>query len=145
MAYETRSWWTKHRLSTRLADDTFLEAAINAAFLIAASDGAQSEVEYDALLDRLELLGGIDRDKIDEQLTSAAHLLEESGVEARIARVAELVGDRDAAEAVMTLGLAIALADDEVTSEEREVASQLASGLGLGALDLDSVLIELRG
>jgi len=144
-SYEKRTWWTRHRLTERLANDTFLEAAVNTAFLIAAADGSASEVEYDALLDRLEILGGIDRDKIDQQLTAAARLLESAGVEARVAHVAELISDRGDAEAALMLGLAIALADDVVTAEERQTATQLASGLGLAALDLDAMLIEIRG
>jgi tellurite resistance protein len=144
-SYEKRTWWPRNRLSERLANDTFLEAAVNAAFLIAAADGSQSEVEYDALLDRLELLGGIERDKIDEHLSTAARLLEETGPEMRVEHVASLIADRADAEAVMMLGLAIALADDEVTPDERLIAAQLATGMGLGALDLDALIIEIRG
>lgn len=144
-SYEKRTWWARHRLTERLANDTFLEAAVNTAFLIAASDGSASEVEYDALLDRLEILGGVDRDKVDEQLTSAARLLEETDTDTRVAHVASLIADRADAEAVMMLGLAIALADDDVTDDERQIATLLASGIGLGALDLDALLIEIRG
>ena len=144
-SYEKRTWWSRNRLTERLANDTFLEAAINTAFLIAAADGSASEIEYDALLDRLEILGGIDRDKIDEQLTSAARLLEETDTETRVAHVGSLIADRADAEAVMMLGLAVALADNEVTEEERQIAAQLAAGIGLGALDLDAMLIEIRG
>ena len=144
-SYEKRTWWTRHRLTERLANETFLEAAVNTAFLIAASDGSASDVEYDALLDRLEILGGIDRDKVDEQLSSAARLLEETDTPTRVAHVGSLIADRADAEAVMMLGLAIALADDEVTADERQIAAELASGIGLGALDLDALLIEIRG
>src|SRR4051794_33302063 len=86
-SYEKRTWWTRYRMTEQLAEDSFLEAAVTGAFLIAAADGSQSEQEYDALLDRLEILGGVDRDKIDAILTSAAHELDESGFEPRIARV----------------------------------------------------------
>ena len=53
-SYEKRTWWTRYGLSERLTGDTFLEAAVTSAFLIAAADGNASEQEYDALLDRLE-------------------------------------------------------------------------------------------
>jgi tellurite resistance protein len=43
------------------------------------------------------------------------------------------------------LGLAIALADDDVSAEEREVATQLSAALGLGLLSLDSLIAEIRG
>jgi hypothetical protein len=43
------------------------------------------------------------------------------------------------------LGLAIALADDVVTPEERETATQLANALGLAGIDLDALLAEIRG
>lgn len=142
-SYEKRTWWSHHQLTQRLQDPAFLEAAVTAAFLVAAADGHASEVEHDAMLDRLEILGGVDRDKIDEQLTSAARDLEASGFEPLIARVAELV-EGGAAEAALMLGIAIALADDDFSKEEREIASQLATALGCD-VDLDKLVAEIRG
>ena len=144
-SYEKRTWWTRHGLTDRLANDTFLEAAVTSAFLIAAADGNASEQEYDALLDRLEILGGVDRDKIDELLTTVSNDVEASGFEPRIARVGELLAERSAAEAALMLGLAIALADNDFSAEEREVAGQLATGIGLAGVDLDALLGEIRG
>ena len=145
-SYEKRTWWSRHELTDRLKDETFLEAAVTCAFLVAAADGSQSEQEYDALLDRLEILGGVDRDKIDELLTAANHDVEAKGFEPRIARVAELIGDnKGAAEAALMLGIAIALADDDVSKEEREVATQLSSALGLGLLSIDKMIEDVRG
>ena len=54
-------------------------AAVTAAFLVAAADGNASEQEYDALLDRLEILGGVDRDKVDQILTVVSNQVEASG------------------------------------------------------------------
>ena len=144
-SYEKRTWWTRHRLTNRLADEAFLEAAVTSAFLIAAADGHASEEEYDALLDRLEILGGVDRDKVDELLTAAASDVEASGFEPRLARIGELVGGADAAEATLMLALAVALADDDVSADEREIAAQLATALGLASVDLDTMLTEIRG
>lgn len=143
-SYEKRTWWSRHRLTERLADESFLEAAITASFLIAAADGHASEEEYDALLDRLEILGGVDRDKVDELLTAASNEVEATGFEPRLARVAELASDPSAGEAVMMLALAIALADDDFSTEEREIAGQLSTALKLST-DLDKVIAELRG
>lgn len=143
-SYEKRTWWSTHRLTERLASEPFLEAAVTSAFLIAAADGHASEEEYDALLDRLEILGGVDRDKIDELLTAAAKSLEEAGFEPRIARVGELLTEHDEATASLMLALAVALADDNVSTEEREIAGQLAAVTGLGATDIDAMVIELR-
>jgi tellurite resistance protein len=145
-SYEKRTWWSRHELTDRLKDETFLEAAVTCAFLVAAADGNQSDQEYDALLDRLEILGGVDRDKIDELLTAASQDVEASGFEPRIARVAELLRDNKAgAEAALMLGIAIALADDDVSKEEREVATQLSAALGLGLLTLDGMIVDIRG
>ncbi len=144
-SYEKRTWWTRHGLTDRLANEAFLEAAVTSAFLIAAADGNASEQEYDALLDRLEILGGVDREKIDELLTTVSNDVEATGFEPRIARVGELVSERSAAEAALMLGLAIALADDDFSAEEREVAGQLATGIGLAGVDLDKLLGEIRG
>ncbi|MBA3394810.1 MAG: tellurite resistance TerB family protein [Deltaproteobacteria bacterium] len=143
-SYEKRTWWRGHRMTERLTNEGFLEAAVTAAFLIAAADGSASDVEYDALLNRLELLGGVDRDKIDELLTAVAKDVEEAGFEPRIARLGDLITDKEAAEATLMLALAVALADDDVSTEEREVATQLAAGLGVPDLDLDRLLSVLR-
>ncbi len=143
-SYEKRTWWSRHRLTERLAQESFLEAAVTTAFLIAAADGHASEEEYDALLDRLEILGGVERDRVDELVTGAASALEAEGFEPRIARVVELVGDKAAAEAAMMLGLAIGLADDNFSPEEREIATQLASALHVD-IDLEKLLTEIRG
>lgn len=144
-SYEKRTWWSRHGLTERLADDSFLEAAVTSAFLVAAADGSQSDQEYDALLDRLEILGGIDRDKIDELLTSVSNEVEASGFEPRIGHLAELIKTREAAEAALMLGVAIALADDEFSDEEREVTTQIAMSIGLGKVDLDSLVKDIRG
>lgn len=144
-SYEKRTWWSRHQMTERLASDAFLEAAITTAFLVAAADGSQSEAEYDALLDRLEILGGIDRDKIDDLLTSVSNEVEASGIDGRISRVLELVNTREAAEAALMLGVAIALADDEFQAEEREVANKIATALGLIGIDLDALIVEIRG
>jgi len=144
-SYEKRTWWTRHGLTERLANDTFLEAAVTSAFLIAAADGNASEQEYDALLDRLEILGGVERDKIDALLTTVSNDVEANGFEPRIARVVELVGDRDAAEAALMVGLAIGLADNDFSAQEREVATQLATALGVPVSSLDGRLSEISG
>lgn len=144
-SYEKRTWWSRHQLTDRLAAGAFLEAAVTTAFLVAASDGSASEAEYDALLDRLEILGGVDRDKIDELLTAVSNHVESTGFEPRIARLTELVTDTADATAALMLGLAIALADDELTNEEREIAGQIAKGMGLADVDLDAMVTEIRG
>ncbi len=142
-SYEKRTWWSQHRLTERLARSPFLEAAVTAAFLIAASDGSASEQEYDALLDRLEILGGVNRDAIDQLLSSAAKALEEGGFDPSVAHVAELVGDADDGEAVLMVGLAVALADDDVSTDEREIATQLAKAMRLD-IDLEAMLATIR-
>jgi tellurite resistance protein len=144
-SYEKRTWWSRHGLTERLADATFLEAVITCAFLVAAADGSQSETEYDALLDRLEILGGVDRDKIDELLTAASNDVEANGFEPRVAALADMIKTREAAEAALMVGVAIALADDDFSTEEREVATQIAMAIGLGKVDLDSLVNEIRG
>ncbi len=143
-SYEKRTWWTRHGLTDRLQDEEFLEAVISTAFLVSASDGAASDVEYDALLDRLEILGGIDRDRIDQLLTIASNDVEANGFEPRIARIAQLVVNDAAAEAALMVGMAVALADDVVTPEERETAQKIATALGV-KVDLDAMLAEIRG
>jgi tellurite resistance protein len=144
-SYEKRTWWSRHEMTERLASEAFLEAAITSAFLVAAADGSASETEYDALLDRLEILGGIDRDKIDELLTAVSNDVEANGFEPRLARLGELLTTKDAAHAALMLGLAVALADDEFSAEEREVATKIVGAVGLSGVDLDAIVTEMRG
>lgn len=144
-SYEKRTWWSQYRLTERLKSESFLQAAVTAAFVIAAADGSASAEEYDALRDRLEILGGVDSEKIDEYFTAAATNLEATDTATVIAGIAELVGDKDSAHAVFMLAMAIALADDDVSAEEREGALELADGIGLGKVDLDSLATEIRG
>jgi len=143
-SYEKRTWWSSHQLTERLKDPSFLEAAVTTAFLIGAADGSVSEQEQDALLDRLEILGGVDRDKIDELLTEVSRDVEANGFEPRISRVADLVDDKASALAAVMLGIAIALADDNVSPDEREVLGEVASVLEL-EVDLDKLIAEVRG
>ncbi len=144
-SYEKRTWWSRHGLTERLADESFLEAAVTCAFLVAAADGSQSDTEYDALLDRLEILGGIDRDKIDEMLTAVSNDVEATGFEPRIGHLADLIKTREAAEAALMLGVAIAMADDDFSAEEREITMQISMSIGLGKVDLDTLVAEIRG
>jgi tellurite resistance protein len=143
-SYEKRTWWSSHQLTERLKDPSFLEAAVTTAFLIGAADGSVSEQEQDALLDRLEILGGVDRDKIDELLTEVSRDVEANGFEPRISRVADLVDDKASALAAVMLGIAIALADDNVSTDEREVLGEVVSVLEL-EVDLDKLIAEVRG
>jgi tellurite resistance protein len=144
-SYEKRTWWGRHEMTERLANESFLEAAITTAFLIAAADGSASESEYDALLDRLEILGGIDRDKIDEQLTAVSNDVEANGFEPRLARLSELLTKKDAAHAAIMLGVAIALSDDDFSADERELAGKVCAAVGLAGLDLEAMVTEIRG
>jgi len=142
-SYERRTWWSRHQLSERLADDRFLEAAVAAGYVIALADGEASEQERDALRNRLEILGDVDRDKLHEVLTRAAEAPADAA--ARLAQIKALLPDRPRAEAAFTLALAIALADDEVSPAERDAAVQLMGALDLTSVDLDALLAELRG
>ena len=144
-SYEKRTWWSRHQMTERLANETFLEAAITSGFLVAAADGSASELEYDALLDRLEILGGIDRDKIDEVLTTVSNDVEANGFDPRLKRLGELVSNKEAAQAALMLGLAIALADEVFTDQEREIVGKIVTALDLTGIDVDATLNELRG
>jgi tellurite resistance protein len=144
-SYEKRTWWSRHQMTERLKNETFLEAAITSGFLVAAADGSASELEYDALLDRLEILGGVDRDKIDEVLTMVSNDVEANGFDPRLRRLGELVGNKESAQAALMLGLAIALADEEFTAQEREIVGKIVTALGLTGVDIDKTVEELRG
>ena len=144
-SYEHRTWWREHDLTARLAHPGFLEAAVMCAFAVGAADGGVSAEEYDALLDRLVILGDVDRDQVDEHLTAAAGWLEADGFVPLMRRASELLVDGPARTAALMLGLAIALADDDFADSERELARQLAEAIGLPGFDLDGAVAILRG
>jgi tellurite resistance protein len=78
-------------------------------------------------------------------LTTVSNDVEANGFEGRVARVSDLVsGDPAAAEAALMLGIAIALADDNVSDEERDIAYQIAKATGL-SIALDALITEIRG
>lgn len=145
MAASDRTWWQAHDLTVRLANPAFLEAAIGCAFVLAAADGEASADEYDALLDRLVILGDVDRDVIDAHLEEAARQLEDDGFEPVVARATELLVDGPARAAAFRLALSVALADDDLSAPEREVALVLAARLGVADVDLDAELADVRG
>jgi tellurite resistance protein len=144
-SYEHRTWWHDHDLTARLTNPSFLEAVVVGAFVVGAADGAVSAEEYDALLDRLIILGDVDRDAVDELLGGAAQAMEADGAAPLLRRVGELLVDDAAREAALMVALAVALADDEVAASEREVATQLATAVGLARFDLDAAFAILRG
>lgn len=144
-SYEKRTWWTKHSLTRRLTDASFLEAAITSAYIIAAADGTVSDDEHEALLARLQILGDVDRDRIDAILTRIAEHYAAAHAEPLYVRIGEQVRAPGDAEAVLMLALAIALADDEVSAVERAAAGRLAAAMNASAADLDAMLAELRG
>ena len=127
-SYEKRTWWSAHQLTERLKDPSFLEAAVTTAFLIGAADGSVSEQEQDALLDRLEILGGVDRDKIDTLLTAVSQDVEANGFEPRISRVADLVDDKASAMAAVMLGLIPAFAMGPAPAEAKGCLKGAAVG-----------------
>lgn len=139
-----RSWWTLHRISERVRDEDFLEAAITAGFLVAAASGEVSADEYDALLDRFQLLADVDRDAIEERLTVAASRLEAEGFAPLCARVGELIGDRASGEAALLVGLATALADHQISEDERATIDDLAAALGVPGDAIPGLLREVH-
>ena len=143
--FEQRPWWGKRRVKERLASERFLDASVTAAFLIAAADGTVSPEEYDELLAKFEHGAGADRDAVDGILTRTASAVEGAGFEGALAHVSELLGDPAEAEAALALAVATALADHEVTEEEREVAEQLAKAIGVAGAKIDSLLAEIQG
>lgn len=143
-SYEKRTWWAKHRVTERLKSDEFLGAAISAAYLIAIADSEHSPEEYDALVDRLQILGDVDRDKIEDHLSSAANDYEGRSGDELVDDIRQIVTDPEGARAVLMFALSVSLAD-ELSTEEREMAKRLADGIGLRDVDLDSVIAEIRG
>lgn len=103
-------------------------------YLVMAADGKIEPAERDAVRGAVRgLTDSILHDgTIDVMMEHYEKALASEGREARLQSVAErLKGHPSEAEAAFSMAAAVALADDEVSDEERQLVSQLAVWFGI--------------
>jgi tellurite resistance protein len=116
-------------------------------YLVMAVDGKIDAPERDAMRGAVRgLTDSVLHDgTIDVMMETYAKALAAEGREARLRRVAEQLADHPSeAEGAFSLAAAVALADDEVTEEERRLVSQLAAWFGIAPDRADAILNQLE-
>jgi tellurite resistance protein len=116
-------------------------------FLMMAADGKITDSERDAMRGAIRgLTDGLLHDgTIKVLLESFEQHLAADGREARLKHVAEsLAATPSDAEGAFALSAAVALADDEVSDEERGFVTQLATWFGIGSERAAAILDQLE-
>ena len=132
----------------KVRDRKFLEAAMGACALLSLADGEISFAELiarDYLLDNVNRLQLFDPNQAAEVFRAQAEALEADNEtqKARILEtIAQFANDAELAPLLLRICIAIAIADRNFSSSEREVVSQLGKMLGLEESELSNLLKE---
>jgi len=134
-----------------LTDEEFAQAErfsamLEAAFLVAASDGELSDAEAEALAKSiLELTQNqIPDEDIENLIASYADLLESDGYETRIKFVAEVLDRDDLRQAAFVLAAGIAYADGRVVESEKTIYRDLAQAFQIPQDQVQALLRQVE-
>ena len=126
----------------RHRDRTFLKAAMAASALAAYADGTVSLSErysIDEMLENVERLNIHDPDKAVQILNDYVHALKsdpETAQSVLISKLKRIAGDREAAELIARIALAVCYADDQFNYAERLQFAEICQTLGVDAKEL---------
>jgi tellurite resistance protein len=127
------------------------EAVVEAAFLVANSDGEFDAAErhtFETVVSQA-CQNSLKPAELHALVTDLCHLLDTQGIEKRVARVCAAVESQEHKLEVLRIGALMAHISGGVQAAERAVLDQLASGLDLGAdavqVALDQAQQALRG
>ncbi len=124
------------------SDRSFLKAAMAASALAAYADGTVSPTErlsIDDMLDNLERLNLHDPAKAIQILNDYIRALQNDPVSAQsvlIGKLKRIAGDRDAAELIARIALAVSHADGQFNYAERLQFAEICETLGLDAAQI---------
>lgn len=116
-------------------------------FLMMSADGKITPSERDAMRGAIRGLTGdlLHDGTIDVLIESYQGAAKADGREARLRTIAESLVDHPAdAEGAFALAAAVALADDDVAAEERELVNQMAIWFGISPDRAASILDQLE-
>jgi tellurite resistance protein len=122
------------------------EAIVEGAYLVATADGVFDEEER-RTFERLVVTaccGTVAPQQIAALVGDLNDLLEEDGLDRRVAMLAQQVTKKDHAREVLRIAALLAQASSDVGKEERAVLEKLATGLGLEAGAVDSALADVK-
>ena len=124
------------------SDRSFLKAAMAASALAAYADGTVSPTErlsIDDMLDNLERLNLHDPAKAIQILNDYIRALQNDPVSAQavlIGKLKRIAGDRDAAELIARIALAVSHADGQFNYAEKLQFAEICETLGLDAAQI---------
>jgi tellurite resistance protein len=116
-------------------------------FLMMTADGKVTESEMTAIIGAIRGLtdGHLHDGTIKVMMEGYGRMVAADGREARLRAVAQQLIDRPAeAENAFTLAAAVALADDEIADEERNLVSELATWFGIKPDRAAAIIAELE-
>ncbi len=125
---------------------SLFEAIVESAYLVATADGSFDEAEENAFRHIVLTACGdvISETKVSGLLADLSLLLDEEGVDRRIAALGESVRRGAHAREVLRTAALMAQASSGVSAEERALLERLRSSFALQLEELDRVLAEVR-
>ena len=133
------------RRRERIRSRQFLEAAMGASALVAAADG---EVSFAELLGRDHVLNRVEKLQVFESEDAVAvfgAVVEElrqdpdEGARRVFEAVARFAGDKELAQLLLRICVAIAKADTDFSDSELRVVADLCQALGVQDIEIDSL------
>ncbi|MEO7109923.1 MAG: tellurite resistance TerB family protein, partial [Polyangiaceae bacterium] len=122
------------------------EAIVEAAYLVASADGVV-DAEERKTFERVVFAacgGAVAASQVSALVGDFEGLLEEDGLDARVAAIAKLVSKPKHAVEVLRIAALIAQTTEGVADSERNVLEKIAKACGLDAKQVDVALSEVK-
>jgi tellurite resistance protein len=122
------------------------EAIVEAAYLVASADGVV-DAEERKTFERVVFAacgGAVAANQVSALVGDFEGLLEEDGLDARVAAIAKLVGKPNHAHEILRVAALIAQTTEGVAESERNVLEKIAKACGLDAKEVDVALAEVK-
>jgi tellurite resistance protein len=122
------------------------EAIVEAAYLVAASDGVVDAEERDTFERVVSAAcgGAVAPNHVADLVADLVGQLEEDGMDRRIQAVGALITKRSHAEEVLRIAALLAQASDSVSDVERQTLVRIAEVCKLKPADVDTALREVQ-
>ena len=122
------------------------EAIVEAAYLVAASDGVVDAEEREAFERVVSAAcgGAVAPKHVADLVADLVGQLEEDGMDRRIQAVGRLITKKSHAEEVLRIAVLLAQASDSVSDVERQTLVRIAEACKLEPADVDTALREVQ-
>ena len=122
------------------------EAIVEASYLVASADGKVDDEERKTF-ERVVYAacgGTVAANQVAALVGDFEGLLEEDGLDARVAAVAKQVSKKEHAREVLRIAALIAQTSEGIADTERSVLEKIAKACGLAGKDVDVALTEVK-